>query len=89
MLIKTMGTLLFMVGMVLLILSILVIFNLFNMLGPIERWVVFASGIVLGIIGYFMARTEEELVIESGDASPQLAESERTAHLAEAPHHMN
>ena len=65
MLIKTMGFLLFSVGLVLIVLTTLVIFDLLHVLGILERWVVFGSGIILCVIGYFMVRTEEEITVES------------------------
>ncbi len=65
MLIKTMGFLLFLVGLVLIVLSALVIFNLLSVLGGLERWVVFFSGGVLCVLGYLMARGEEEISIVS------------------------
>jgi len=85
MLIKTMGLLLFTVGLVLIVLSILVIFGTLSLLGPIERWVVFTSGTILCIIGYLMARTEEELVLESGGTADHLLESQPPSEL-QAPH---
>lgn len=73
MLIKTMGFILFLVGLVLIILSTLVIFNLLNVLGAFERWVVFVSGGVLCVLGYLMARGEEEISIVSREIEGEQA----------------
>ena len=73
MLIKTMGTVIFLVGIVLLVVAILVIFKFLNLLGTYERWVVFGCGLLVCSLGYWMARDEEELVIESETGPKQEA----------------
>jgi hypothetical protein len=84
MLIKTMGFALFLVGLVLIVVATFVIFGSFNMLGGFERWAVFGSGIVLCVIGYFMARGEEELssVSKEVEGEPPLGLDEVSHRLS-------
>ncbi len=88
MLIKIMGLLLFTVGLVVIVLATFVIFNLLNMLGPIERWVVFASGIVLCVIGFMMARTEEEITVASDANNHQEIEGAESAQVGHSSTHL-
>lgn len=87
---KVMGLLLFLVGLALTVLASLAIFDLLNTLGSIERWVVFASGVIICVIGYAMARGGEELAIEESTLEHPLdTQGKSISELEQAPpsHH--
>ena len=55
---KVMGTLLFIVGLLLILLAILALVNVIQPGGLGERLLMFGGGLILVLIGYFMARDE-------------------------------
>ena len=53
---KFMGTALFLVGIILIIISILALLGLIQPQGLGERFLLFAGGVLLCLLGYYMAR---------------------------------
>jgi threonine/homoserine/homoserine lactone efflux protein len=57
---KFMGTALFLVGLVLIIIAILSLLGLVEFQGVLERLLVFAGGVLLCLIGFYMARERSD-----------------------------
>ena len=53
---KTMGSILFVIGLIMVILSLFAILDLLKVIGTVERWFVFVSGVAVCVLGYYMAR---------------------------------
>lgn len=53
---KFMGTALFLVGLILIVISILALLGLIQPQGLGERFLLFAGGVLLCLLGYYMAR---------------------------------
>ena len=53
---KFMGTALFLVGLILIMISILALLGLIQPQGLGERFLLFAGGVLLCLLGYYMAR---------------------------------
>ncbi len=55
---KVMGTLLFLTGLFLIILATLALLGYIEPRGLFERFLMFGGGLILAVLGYFMARDQ-------------------------------